>query len=54
MVNVKNKGGEVLRETIQANTSLDTIRLDVQEYDGTFITQFIDFKNVSVNMTKCL
>ena len=47
VVNVKNKGGEVLQETIQSNTSLDTIRLDFQEYDGTLITQFIDFKNVS-------
>ena len=46
VVNVKNKGGEVLQETIQSNTSLDTIRLDFQEYDGTLITQFVDFKNV--------
>ena len=50
VVNVKNKGGEVLLETIQANTSLDTIRLAFQEYDGTLITQFIDFKNVSVSL----
>ncbi|KAI0225032.1 Out at first protein [Lamellibrachia satsuma] len=45
VVNVKNKGGEVLQETILANISLDTIRLDFQEYDGTLIAQFIDIKN---------
>ena len=53
VVNVKNKGGEVLQETILANISLDTIRLDFQEYDGTLIAQFIDFKNVSAKAKSC-
>ncbi|XP_074656320.1 out at first protein-like [Tubulanus polymorphus] len=45
VVNVKNKGGEVMRQEIQANTSHDSISLKFQKADGTIITQFIDFKN---------
>ena len=48
VVNVKNKGDEVLRERIQANTTLDTITLDFQELDGTLVTQLIDLKNVNI------
>ena len=47
VVNVKNKGGDLLRESIQANTTQDTVTLEFQESDGTLVTQFIDFKNVS-------
>ena len=47
IVNVKDKGGDVLQESIYANTSTDTITLDFMKYDGTLITQFIDFSNVS-------
>ena len=47
VVNVKNKGGDVLRESINANTSQDSITLEFQKSDGTLVTQFIDFKNVS-------
>ena len=47
MVNVKNKGGDVLRESIQANTTQDSVTLEFQESDGTLVTHFIDFKNVS-------
>ena len=47
VVNVKNKGGEILRQSIQSNTTQDTIKLEFQKSDGTLITQFIDFANVS-------
>lgn len=46
VVNVKDKGGDVLQESIYANTSTDTITLDFMQFDGTLITQFIDFPNV--------
>ena len=46
VVNVKNNGGEVFKESIQANTSLDTITLEFQKTDGTSVTQFIDYRNV--------
>ncbi|XP_048254086.1 out at first protein-like [Haliotis rufescens] len=45
VVNVKNKGGDVLVESIQANTTEDTVTLEYQNTDGTLITQFIDFKS---------
>ena len=48
VVNVKNKGGETLVEKIMANTSADTVTLEYLNYDGSFITQFIDFKSVSL------
>ena len=48
VVNVKNKGGEVLRQSIEANTTLDIITLEFQQNDGTLITQFIDFANVTL------
>ena len=47
IVNVKNRGDEVLQETIDANTTQDTITLEFLKSDGTEIVQFIDFKNVS-------
>lgn len=47
VVNVKNKGGDVLVESIQANTTEDTVTLEYQNTDGTLITQFIDFKSVN-------
>ena len=46
VVNVKNEGGEVLTETIVANTTLDTVSLTLKQNDGTIITQLVDFKNV--------
>lgn len=51
VVNVKNKGGDILREMIQANTTQDTVTLEFPESDGTLVTQFIDFKNVSLEET---
>ena len=47
-VNVLNKGGEITRETIVGNITLDTIHLDFEKYDGTLVKQFIDFKNVRI------
>ena len=46
VVNVKNKGGDVDKEKIEANTTADTVILEYQPKDGTYITQFIDFKSV--------
>ena len=46
VVNIKNNGGEVMQETILADTATDTIRLSFTKFDGSQITQFIDFKNV--------
>lgn len=46
VVNVKNKGGEVLRQSINANNTQDTIRLEFKKTDGTLVTQFVDFANV--------
>ena len=47
VVNVRNNGGDVYRETIEANTTQDTISLDFRKSDGTLITQLIDGKNVN-------
>ena len=49
IVNVKDKGGDVLQESIYANTTTDTITLEFMKFDGTLITQFIDFPNVSIS-----
>ena len=48
VVNVKNRGEEVLQETINANTTLDSVTLDFLKADGTEIIQYIDMKNVHV------
>lgn len=47
VVNVKNKGGDVLQQRIESNVTQDTVLLHFRKYDGTLISQFIDFKNVS-------
>ena len=49
VVNVKDEGGDVLVESIHANTSSDTLTLEFQNTDGTLITQFIDFKSVRIS-----
>ena len=46
IVNIKNKGGDIDKEKIDANTTADTVILEYQPKDGTFITWFIDFKSV--------
>ena len=48
IVNVRNNGGDVYRETIEANTTQDSISLDFRKSDGTLITQFIDGRNVNI------
>jgi hypothetical protein len=45
VVNVRNTGGDVYRENIEANTTLDTILLEFRKSDGTLVTQFIDGRN---------
>ncbi|KAL8605946.1 hypothetical protein ACOMHN_065687 [Nucella lapillus] len=45
VVNVKNKGEEVIVESIHANTTSDTVTLEYLNTDGTLITLFIDFKS---------
>jgi len=47
VINVRNNGGDVYRETVEANTTLDSITLDFRKSDGTWITQFIDGRNVN-------
>jgi len=47
VVNVRNNGGDIYRETIEANTTQDSITLDFRKSDGTLITQFIDGRNVN-------
>ena len=47
VVNVRNNGGDVYRETIEANTTQDSISLDFRKSDGTLITHFIDGRNVN-------
>jgi len=46
IVNVKNNGGDVYRENINANTTQDTVSLEFRQADGTVVTQFIDGRNV--------
>lgn len=45
IINVKNLGGDILQETIIANTTTDTVTLEFQRPDGTLVTIFIDFKS---------
>lgn len=49
VVNVKNKGGDVDQESIQANTTADTVLLEFMSKDGTLVTQFIDYKSVCLH-----
>ncbi|KAH9504299.1 hypothetical protein Btru_064573 [Bulinus truncatus] len=45
VVNVRNKGGETIVEKILSNVTEDTVTLEFLSSDGTFVTQFIDFKS---------
>ncbi|GAB1604844.1 out at first protein-like [Argonauta hians] len=45
VVNVKNKGGDVQVESIDADTTANTISMQFVKIDGTHIYQFIDFKS---------
>ncbi|XP_077564060.1 BRICHOS-like domain-containing protein out at first isoform X1 [Haemaphysalis longicornis] len=44
VINVRNAGGDLLRERLLANTSDETITLEFQRADGTHVTQLIDFR----------
>ncbi|XP_002738882.1 out at first protein-like isoform X1 [Saccoglossus kowalevskii] len=44
-VNVKNKGGDLIQESIQADVAQDLIHLQFQKPDGTLISLLIDFKS---------
>lgn len=46
VVNVKNKGGDIIKEIITGNTTSDVVELQFQNTDGTIINQFIDFNSV--------
>ena len=46
VVNARNRGGETIVENITANTSADTVTLELLNSDGSYVTQFIDFKSV--------
>ena len=48
VVNVKNKGGDLLKESIHSNTTQDTVTLEFNTADGTHVSLFIDMKNVSI------
>ncbi|XP_054168777.1 out at first protein-like [Oppia nitens] len=45
VINVQNDGQEVYQEVITSNISDDLIILDMDDTDGSYITQFIDFKS---------
>ena len=49
-VNIRNGGGEKVQETISANTVDDTVNLEFTKSDGTSVTQFIDFRSVSLSV----
>ncbi|XP_033096368.1 out at first protein-like [Anneissia japonica] len=44
VVNVKNKGGDLIQENIQADIQNDLVRLNFQRLDGTLVSNLIDFK----------
>lgn len=46
VINVRNAGGDLLRERLLANTSDETITLEFQRADGTHVTQLIDFRAI--------
>ena len=52
VVNVKNKGGDLIQESIQADTKENTITLEFQKLDGTLLKMLIDFKSVSTSGSK--
>ncbi|XP_072048933.1 out at first protein homolog [Amphiura filiformis] len=45
VVNVKNKGGDLIQESIQADTKDNLITLEFQKLDGTLLKMLIDFKS---------
>lgn len=45
------QGGEIVQETITSNVSEDIITLEFQRTDGTLVTELIDFRNVSTELS---
>lgn len=45
VVNVKNAGGDLIQETILADTTQDIISMDFQKLDGTLIKIILDFRS---------
>lgn len=41
------QGGDVMQESITANVTEDTVTLEFLRLDGVFISQLVDFANVS-------
>lgn len=48
IINLRNHGGQVIRQKITANTSDDIIELEYRDTDGTIVQQLLDFKSVSI------
>ena len=48
VVNVRNSGGDLLKESINANTTQDTVTLEFNTADDTHVALFIDMKNVGL------
>ena len=47
VINVKNKGGDLIQESLNGNPAENTISLKFQKLDGTLLNMLIDFKSVS-------
>ena len=48
IVNYKNNGDEVIKETIDSNPIQNIISINFQLFDGTLVEQFIDYENVRI------
>lgn len=48
VVKVRNNGGEVVTEVIEADVEQDTLLISFTSADGTLVKQFIDYTNVMV------
>ena len=46
VINVKNKGGDLIQETLTGEPDKNTISLEFQKLDGTYLKMRIDFKSV--------
>lgn len=45
VVNMRDKGGDVIKQKVDADIASDTVTLEFFQQDGVLITQFIDFKS---------
>lgn len=48
VINVKNDGGDLVQESINADVKRDVIYLQFQKLDGTLVKMVIDFKSVRI------